>query len=67
MTTDDSHLTQRQRDYFATLRRISPGSDMERHIQGASRALDPSLPAPVKRAFGRGLWRGFLAGLGLRR
>ena len=67
MATDESHLTQSQRDYFDTLRRISPGPDMERHIQGAIRALDQNRPAPVKRAFSRGLWRGFLAGLGFRR
>lgn len=67
MTADETHLTDVQRDYFATLRRLAPDPAMERHIQSAIRSLDPNRPAPVQRAFGRGLWRGFLAGLGIRR
>lgn len=67
MTTDDRRLTQQQKDYFATLRRIDPSPAMEQHIQSAIRGLDPARPQPsTKRAFGRGLWRGFLAGLGIR-
>lgn len=68
MTAEDSHLTQQQKDYFATLRRIDPSPTMERHIQAAIRGMDPDRPElPVKRAFGRGLWRGFMSGFGIRR
>lgn len=67
MTTDESHLTAAQKDYFATLRRINTDPQMERHIQDAIRSLDPNRPKPpVRPAFGRGLWRGLLTGLGFR-
>lgn len=68
MTTDESHLTRAQRDYFATLRQIDPSPEMERHVRSAILALDPNRPLPtVTRAFGRGLWRGLMTGLGFLR
>lgn len=67
----DGHLTEGQRSYFETLRKLDHDGRLERHIVAAIADLDPNRPPRAPRvswwrAFWRGLRRGVRRGFGIR-